>query len=242
MELKDLLLIVPPAIVLSVLAYFVKFFGKIIEDQNPFSDDRNWSVEISGVFFMLNLIISGLIGVFVATNCRWGVDNWWIHLITLLIISSLGGALYMNNTYLASELFSIGKKNIDKLEKKSLGVTKFFSDVGNYIGVGILPIILFFFGTLEYLSKNIYFIIFYFCNIFFIFILLALNFSLKKILRQGITPVNVYFTDNQRDPLINVNILKMNPDNIRIREGDRVIFLNKNEVLKTEMVLPPDML
>jgi hypothetical protein len=42
---------IAPTILISVVAFLSRFFGKIIADQRPFSDDRVWDIELSGIFF-----------------------------------------------------------------------------------------------------------------------------------------------------------------------------------------------
>jgi|GEM_PF-2177994 hypothetical protein len=119
------------------------------------------------------------------------------------------------------------------LDKKT---DAFMSFCARYTGVGILPIILFYFGTLEYLSGNIYLITFSFSLIFLIFTWSAYGYSLKKL--KDIVPVDVYFTDEKNEPLQGVRILKINDDNIRIRSNNKTLIINKGEVLKIEMKTP----
>ncbi|MEA3449554.1 MAG: hypothetical protein U9Q85_01050 [Patescibacteria group bacterium] len=39
--------LIQPAILIAVAAILIRFFGKIISDQKPFSDDRNWEIELN---------------------------------------------------------------------------------------------------------------------------------------------------------------------------------------------------
>jgi hypothetical protein len=243
MDQINLTSLITPAIAISIIAYLTHFFGKIIEDQNPFADNRKWAIEISGIFFMVN-IVSGIVGIYVAINGFWfipsyfGVGQSWLHLVTVFTLSFFVCVLLVNNMYLGSKLFNINKKTIENLEKNTFGITKELSNIGKYVGIGTLPIVLFYFATLEYLSGNIYWIIIYFSNIFLTFILLALNFSLKKFTKgDNITLASIYFIGKKK-PLTNVRILKVNEDNVRIRVEDKIIILNKTEVSKIEMVIP----
>lgn len=229
--------LITPAIVISVIAYLSHFFGKIINDQSPFSDNESWAIELRGVLFTLDIALLGIWGVYLANLSSWGYPHWWIHIITLIVISMMAGALFLSNIYLAAKFFNADKNNIKLLEEKTQGFIEIFAMSDKYINSGIFSLILFYFGTLEYLSKNIYFIIFYFPIIFYVFILLAHNFSLKKSIKGKIVLVDIYFKDANKEMIKGAVILKYNEDNIRVRLEDKIIILNKNEVFKIEMVI-----
>jgi hypothetical protein len=91
--------LIPPAIVISALAYLTSFFGKTISDQIPFTDDRKWHIEIAGVLFITNLVTGGLIGVSLANAWTWGTNHWWLHVITLVVFSFVGASLLLNNKF-----------------------------------------------------------------------------------------------------------------------------------------------
>lgn len=235
--------LITPAIAISVFVYLTHFFGKIIEDQNPFSDDRKWAIEINGVYFMINVLWGVALGVALAIYAPLGVGGAWLHLLTFLVLSFISGSLYMQSQYSSAKFFNFGKKDIEKVEKTTLEATKVLSNAGSYMGVGIVPVVLFYFGALEYLSGNTFWIIIFSSNIFFALMLLAMNFSLKRFMRgTGILPVNIYFIDSKRAILEGVRVLKVNEDNIRLRVENKILILNKSEVSKIEMVLPEEML
>jgi hypothetical protein len=122
------------------------------------------------------------------------------------------------------------------LDKKSDGFLSFFAKFTDYIGIGILPIILSYFLTLEYLTGNTYYFVATCAFIWQILMWSALNFSLRKVI--DIVPVDVHFIDKSRESLKGVRILKVNEDNVRIRIENKILILNKSEVLSIEMPIP----
>ncbi len=47
---------ITPAIFISLLVFLVRFLGRVVSDQKPFTDDRKWEVDVRGVFFVVNKI------------------------------------------------------------------------------------------------------------------------------------------------------------------------------------------
>ena len=235
----NLLNLVPPAIAISALAYLTKFFGKVIADQKPFSDDRGWEIEIGGVFFMVNMAI-GVLGVYLAT-IHWPItlSGGWLHTSSLIALSILGGLLWGGNTMLGGKFFNLGSRAFDKLDEDKKATAKIIGNIGKYIPLWLPPIVLFYFGTLEYQSGSILWIILIWALIFFTFVLSALNYSLRNI---KASKCDIYFLDKKIKPLLGVSILKINTDNIRLRIDDRIFILNKETVFKIEMKIPDELL
>lgn len=235
MDYSQLLALIPPAIAISLFVYLIHFFGKIIADQEPVVDDRKWHVQLAGTMFMVNML-SGLLGIYLANLAPWGLDAWWLHGVTFFVLSFLAGVLYCNNLRESTRVFNYKKNMLAAIEKRTDGFVTFYARIGDFIGVGILPVVLFYFGTLEFLSGNIYWTIFFASMIFLVFIFSAYNYSLRRL--KDITPVDIHFIDKERETIVGARILKMNDDNVRARVGDTILILNKSEILKTEMVIP----
>jgi hypothetical protein len=90
---QNLVSLVPPAIIISAIAYLVHFFGKIISDQQPYTDDRDWYAEVSGVFFFLGTILFyGVLGVLIAL---WLGDLYTGHWFRFFIVIICGGWLWI---------------------------------------------------------------------------------------------------------------------------------------------------
>lgn len=118
-----LLNLIPPAIAITVIAYLARFFGKVIEDQNPFSDDRKWAIELSGTMFMVNMAW-GFVGLGFALAHPWGIGSIWLHLIIVIILSLLAGSLYLNNIYEGYKLFNIKSEIVKAVENNFGGYGK----------------------------------------------------------------------------------------------------------------------
>lgn len=239
-ESLQIIEIITPAVVLAVLAYLTNFFGKVIADQQPFTDDRKWHIQIAGGIFMINIITGGTLGIWLANTLPFGVGYWWLHLTTFLVFGALGSALLFYNMKVSNEIYNIRKASFEKLDDTLGGLLSFYATVGKYIPVGILPVAVFYFCTLEFYSQNIYWIIITFSLGFMMLVWSAFGYSLRKI--EEIAPVTIYFIDQIKEPITPARILKVNEDNIRLRVDNKIVILNKNEVLKIEMQIPEKLL
>lgn len=227
-----------PALIISIIVYLSIFFGKVINDQSPFSDDIKWSVEFKGVLFMISISF-GILGVYLAKIIFPIIpNNWFVYIGSLIIISLIIIILQISNSYLSSKFFNSHKNNLEALEKKTDGFIKIFSKSHKYLNSSIISTILLFMGTLEFFTKNIYVMILFYPLIFLSFCYLAYNSSLKKAIKDEIVPVDIYLRNQNNEVLREVIILKYNPDNLRIRKDNKVIILNKDEISKIEMIVP----
>jgi hypothetical protein len=231
---------ITPAISLAVLAYLTNFFGQIIADQYAFTDDRKWHIQIAGSWFMLNIIVGGTLGVWLANTLPIGRGHWWLHLVTFIVFSLIGSALIFFNARTSNKIFNIKTEQFKKIDGKYSGLASFYASMGKYIPVGILPIAVFYFDTLEFYSQNIYWIILFFSFGLMMFAWSALGSSFKQV--EDTAPVTIYFVDKTRDPVTPARILKVNEDNIRLRVENKIVILNKGEVLKIEMEIPEKLL
>jgi hypothetical protein len=236
-DYTPLLNLIPPAIAITVIAYLARFFGKVIEDQNPFADDRKWSIELSGTLFMASMAW-GFVGLGFALAHPWGAHSIWAHLGRILVLCFLMGSQYLNNMYEGHRVFNVKSEAVKFIDSNLGEFGKKFASISRHLGISTLSIVLFYIGTLEFISGNLYWITFSFSVIFFLYIFSALNFSYKRL--KEITPVEIHFVDNKEKPILNARILKVNDDNIRLRVENKVIILNKNIVSKIEMVIPPN--
>jgi len=231
--------LIPPAVGIAILAYLTRFFGKIIADQNPFADSKEWEVELAGTNFMINMAI-GVLGIAAALYwLPWSISYWWEHAVMLFILSLVSGIFLMSNLALSGQFFKLGQEKIDKLSEDKRWVHDIFLKIGSYIPLIIPPVILFYIATVEYQSGNILWIIVIWSLVFFTLIQMAYNYSLRKFKRR--TPVDIYFTDSS-ESLKGVMILKVNPDNMRIRTNDhRILIINKSLIAKVDMLIPEDL-
>lgn len=240
MEYDLLVKLIPPAIALSVLAYFVSFFGKVIADQQPFADDRKWYTQIAGGMFVLNVIFGSIIGVFIANALPLRIESWIGHAISLLVLSFISTALYFHNARESSRLFNYRTKINEEFDKKLEGIPSLHAKFGKYALPSLVPVVVSYFIALEYFTGNEYMLLITAIVAFYIFFWSAFQYSLRKL--NDIAPINIYFNNKDFDPILGAQVLKYNDDNIRIRTEDKILILNKSEVFKIEMKIPDSLL
>lgn len=229
---------IAPAFILSIVVYLVRFFGKIIADQKPFSDNRNWEIEISGINFFLGLILlPSILGVFAALS--WG-ELGSGHWTRYIIVSICGSWLWFTMNLLVESVYKIkapvirtfftlstlGEGNFEKFSKNTLRFN-------NYIPLLIFPTIFAYILTLEYRAGNLWWVVIMGVQVFVGLIFAALNYSLRRL---QLPQINIFFVNNT-DPVKNVILLKINDDNVRIKNGEQVTIINRDQIKKIEFVV-----
>jgi MFS family permease len=234
MEYATLSGLLTPAVIIAALAYLVHLFGKIISDQKPFSDDRDWEIEFSGLFFFLNYIVApGVVGYVAARYIGPLGAGHWIH---FLLVSFLGGWILITTLFLLEKIYQIKlpDASLFKKAKKDPLLQKFLEAM---VGLNLLTppwllsIVFIYVGVLEYQSGNILWFIFIGATLLFNFMFMASN----NTLRTNRPPkVDISLISNM-EPMRDLILLKINNDNIRLRDGGKIIILNKAQVLKIDL-------
>ena len=232
-DYSALVSLIPPAVALALLAYFIRLFGKIIADQKPFSDDREWEIELGGIMFMI-MLAQGIVGAAAAIYGPLLLSYRWMHSVDFAIVAVLLGLTFWANAALSQRFFLIDGGTLQKNNE----LFSFFYKLGKHAPISLVPVVLFYAGTVEYLSGSVVWIVLIWALILYTLIVLALIYSLRRMMKQERVGVDIHFVDRSRKPLKNVIILKVNDDNIRLRHGDTVMIINKDQVLKLEMVVP----
>ena len=225
---------IPPAIILSVVVFLIHFFGKIISDSKPFADNRRWDIELSGIMFFVNhVVFCGILGWAIAM--RFNLFGHWINLIIVLVISAwllLSSFLLTESNYqvqvpflkllqIISGMKNEGWKNfLEKLKK-----------IDRFTPLWVCSIIFMYILVSEYKHGNLLWFSVLIVQIFISYIILALNYS-QRTYRPLL--VNIYLI-GEIEPLKDVLLLKANDDNLRLRQNNKVIILNKSRVEKTEI-------
>lgn len=241
---------ITPAIILTVLAYFVRLFGKAIADQVPYADDRDWQIEVNGLWFFVDFLLPpGIIAVAALLYFRGVIFAFldamsaqfdpityhWVNLVIIFIT-----LLYYA---IASSILSEGKYKLTALvpqtvwggsdlpEKRRKNI---FDRIANIDAVILQPtaMVLIFIGGIEVLSGSVLWMTVFAVQIFTALIGLALNYSLMK---YHFPRANVHFV-SKRSSFSDVILLKVNKDNIRVRDGDRVRVINKDLVSELEII------
>jgi hypothetical protein len=152
----------------------------------------------------------------------------WIDFIIIFLIGSYctvaAGILTRGKYDLPDPDPTIGKEATEKIFNRVVNM--------NAVFLQMFSMVVIFIFALEILSGSIFWISVFSVQIFSVIILIALNYSL---VRNNFPVVNIYFK-NKRKPLRGVILFKVNDDNVKIRDAGKTSFLNKDEVLRWEVV------
>jgi hypothetical protein len=238
---QSLLTLLPPAIIISVVAYLVHFFGKIIADQWPYADDREWYAEISGIYFLLgNVIFYGILGMLLAL--WWGglgTGHWWRFIIVILCGSYLWaiGCLLAEKVYglknpLIRYLLDLYVKDWKDMTADKLrdGILKF----DRWVPTWLFSIIFAYILTLEFRFESWGWLLIIGIEIFISLIFMALNYSLMRI---RLPQVDILFA-NGDDHIRDVTLIKVSDDDIRIRKEDQIMIVNRSQVKQIDFYPP----
>jgi len=235
-DTQNLPQLIQPAILLSAIVFLIHFFGKIISDQKPFSDNRRWEIELSGVMFFANFIVLyGIIGASLAI--KWNIVNSMGHWVSLFIVLFISGFIQFSTLYLTEQNYKIQMPLLEKIRSNNkilnqeVKIPYMKKKSTNRIVLGFSSLIFMYILISEYfIGDPLWFSIFA-IEIFVSYLILAINYSLINI--QPII-VDVYVA-GQSEPVKQALLLKVNDDNLRLRQDDKIIILNKNKVDKIEM-------
>jgi|WetSurMetagenome_2_1015567.scaffolds.fasta_scaffold188307_1 hypothetical protein len=214
--------VISSAIIIAVLGFLVRFFGKAITDQKPFSDNREWDIELFGSNFLIFYIISPILVVcfFIARNYsffNWFKEDWLLVLIAVLS---------MTGVYIAQSEGVVFFKNVKpKIDNNNYNY-KYFLFL-------LLSLLILFVLAKFYIWRQYLYLIAGSLYLFPFFIGLALFTSLN---RGNVLFADIYFIGNKL-PLKDCRIIKINNDNIRVRLKDKVILLRKDSVSKIEILV-----
>lgn len=234
---------IPIVAILSIVVFFIRFFGKVIADQTPFADDRKWLEEISGVKFFTEYILSPFIWCFLWYSRGWMIwlfpkEDIWLFVISLVSIIIVAVVRIKSFDFIVNDDFDEGnialffKKIYSTKEKIKLNkgdwmvLLKFVILSVNTIFIIIL--MLYFYKRQAYYHLAAAFI--YLFNHLIIFALLT---SLNK---RNILMANIEFINKQTEPIINCRIIKVNDDNVKIKFQGKGALINKTIISKIEFI------
>lgn len=234
--------LITPAIILAVLAYFIRLFGMIIVDLAPVSDDKKWRAEFAGLMFFINFIVyPGLVGVLLAYWSR-GWLFFRSDLVNLILLLGVFVYFALKLTFSLPKHFgtpielsvnkSIEGSFEEEFRKFLKGFIGWFQVPSGLIIMQVAVGILLFSAAHEYLKGNVVLLLFFLIFSFLSFICIAANYSIKT--NKLIKNVDIYFLNNI-EPMLNCTVAKINNDNIKLIKDRKLIFLNKNEVLRIVM-------
>lgn len=234
--------LIQPAILITVSAILIRFFGKVISDQKPFSDDRNWEIELNGLNFFLRFIIFyGVIGFWVAS--KWNAFDYVNYWTTFILVSFLGGWPVFSAFTLGLKNYQISIPPIKKINKKGgfVGEIQIFQNkfikwierTAKYVPLRLFAVLFVYVLISAFKKDNILWLLIFTAEICPLYISLAVISSLKKYRPQK---ANIYLI-GQTEPILDIQLLKVNNDNIRYRQEEKVIIMNRSRVEKIEILV-----
>lgn len=237
-----LITLIPIAVIISIIVFLVKFFGKVISDQVPFADSRSWHEELNGVLFFSNQILSPVILILIVYSRGWRFwlfpkEDWLLLVVGILTFISLSIASKKSISFLKDNDFDDGnylsclKNSFGSNDDKKIGngdqMVYYKYLVFPLISLCIMIITLFFYFWGQYyhsISALLY--------LFFHLTAFALLLSLIK---RNIMLADIKFTDKSHKMIKNGRVLKINDDNIKIYKDKKVIILNKALIASIEV-------
>lgn len=231
-NLENIISLIPLTIIVSIVIFVVKLFGRITSDQVPFADSRSWHEELSGLLFFVNWVISPSVFAYIiyseGFNLIFKIENLFLFVAWILVIINMSILRRMVQKFFEDD-YSY-EKDIVKItesfkdESKIRAAFSLYLKYASLLLTPIILIVLFFYfikwniGFNYYISLGIY--------IFFSFIYVAIVLSLKG---GNINFVNIKL--NSGDEIKKCRLLKVNKDNVRVKSDNDIIIINKNEVL-----------
>lgn len=228
--------LIPPALILGVFAYLVRFFGKAITDQKPFADNRDWDIELSGIHFFLNLILfPGVLGVLAATHIGpLGTGHWWRFIIVIVCagwlwsVSGLYGKKVYDIKTPTIHLFAFAKE----AEKNAEEFESFVLKASRFLPLWLFSIIFAYAFTLEYQSGSLGWMLMIGIEIFIGLLFMAI---ISSLMAARLPKIDIFFNDGT-DPVKNVTLLKINNDNVRIKENGQASLLNRDQIKRIDFL------
>jgi hypothetical protein len=248
MTWQTLLPFLPSTVAVTILGFFIRFFGKTVADQIPYSDNRDWSVELSGLWFFVDFLFPPIIiaGAFLL-YFRNAVMTWFgqisvmlspisYHWVNLAIIFIAWLYYAGASVVLVQERYKIPDTtpNSDDPAAFSERRKRQFNWVTKVNAVLLQPsvMLLFFIAGAEALSGSVLWITVFAVQLFAALVGVALNYSL---MRYRFPTVNIHFATG-KESLTDVLLLKLNPDNVRVRDRERVLIINRSVLSEIEFI------
>lgn len=238
---------ITPAIFISLLVFLVRFFGRAVSDQKPFTDDRKWEADISGVFFVVNKIFIPALIVMTYVEKKeyfWPLNVFWtnlIHFYNPFVAKDLYLFIFFVIYFIIFAIFSFrlclfAEVKVDKVVKKikkEINWNKFFKELAVNFFIGLIPIAIIAFLYVVYLTKDWVYFAYSLLLAFISFFVLA---ALESLTKKNIVKANIYFIDKKSAPIKGCRVVRENSDNIRIIKNNAGLIINKSQILKIDKI------
>lgn len=242
-DLQNLVAFIPAAVIISIIVFLVRFFGKVIADQVPFADDRKWLEEIGGVKFFTGYILSPLLWVFLWYSRGWRFwlfpkEDFWIFIISLVsiiiatVVKTKSSDFFINNDFDDGNLGLFIKKLAGFKDKLKLNkgdwmiLLKFIFLSANTLFIAVL---MFYFYEWHSYYHILVAIIYFFNHLILFAFLTSLN-------KRNILIANIEFIDRKRKPFNNCRIIKVNNDNAKVIYNKKGFIINKSLISTIEII------
>ncbi|NCD01120.1 hypothetical protein EOL94_03455 [bacterium] len=238
-DFQELVQLIPIAVIISIIVFLVRFFGKAISDQVPFADDREWHEELSGIMFFSNHVLSPiiLVGILYLRGFRFWLfpkEDLFIILISLVVFISLSVTNRKSIAFFIDNKFTEGNY-LESLKKSFKNNSKIdFGDSMIYYRVLFFPIVSL--ATIYLLILFYQWSLYYHLLISFIYLFFHLtSFAIfTSLLKRNIFIANIKFIDKSIKSINKCRVLKVNNDNIRVLVKNRVLVISKDKILQIE--------
>jgi len=234
----SLITIVPIAVILSIVFFLIKFFGKAYSDQVPFADNRSWHEELFGISFFSYYILSPAILMLIIYSSGWKFwsfppEDWLLLAIGFLAFISLTVASNKAKIFFEDDNFYEGDY-ISTLKKSLNTKNDVKADNGDQIVLYrffIFPVItlLIMYGMSLLFRLEAYY--FLFSAVIYLFFHLTSFALLLSLIKRNILRANINFVDNQKETIKNCRIIKINNDNVKIKTEDNRFFLLSKTII-----------
>jgi hypothetical protein len=243
MQTELLQYFLPPAIIIAITVFLVKFFGKVMSDQVPFADDRKWHEELSGITFFTNYILSPTIWVLIIYSRGWNFwlfhkEDIWLFIISLVTVVGLNLVVkqslkfFVDNDFEDGDVHEFFKKSFSTKDQANLSQGDWMVIIKHLIhrllSIFILVMIIFF-----YKWETYYHLIVAILYLFIHLVGYALILSLKK---RNILLADIYFINKKEGRIKDCRVLKINNDNVKISTGEKIVIINKSLISRIEFI------
>lgn len=238
---QNFVALIPITVVVSIVVFLIRFFGRVVADLTPFADDRRWLEDLTGIRFFTTYILSPIVWIFLFSSnglrfWLFSKENFWLLIISFVNIIVLWVISKKALDFFSDENFDEG--NILTFAKK---VTNFKNNTplnnGDWLIIlkylFLYLVSLFILVILWYFYKwHAYYHVF--IGIMYLFSHFTLFAVLLSLSRRNILLANIKFIDSNLPDIKSCRILKVNNDNVRIKTDDGVSVINKSLIFRID--------
>lgn len=228
--------IFPAAAILTISGVFIRLFGGIIADHKQFCDNRSFDITLNGSLFFLTYI---LFPASVAISLPHIAFSLPVRIACIFLFSGI-------LTWFLVEMMAMSEKSSEKelpllrylivlFAGKNCDVEAVKNTIRKsspFVPSQLFIFILIYFLILAYQSNSLVFLSYMLTGMYVGLICVAATYGLKQMKTEI---VNVYLV-GVNEPIQNLTLLKVNDDNVRLRDKDKGMIISKSQIVRIEMV------